>query len=146
VLAVTLRAVELARTSPRTLDMLTPEPKADRALPRLVAELVAELGHPNVGILALVDTWIADRRTRLAPFRDAPVLAVHALTSSALEPTRLVEPCPAPAHALEEGWPLLRIEAVEWWRRDPEPCDSLVVWVGSSLGWVEGSRLRGWVD
>jgi protein ImuB len=146
VLAVTLRAIELAQTSPRTLDMLTPEPKAERALPRLVAELVAELGHANVGILALVDTWIPDCRSRLAPFREAHVSTGHSLESSALEPTRLVEPSPAPAHALEEGWPLMRIEAAEWWRRDPEPYDLHAVWVGSSLGWVEGSRLRGWVD
>jgi protein ImuB len=45
VLAVTLRAPELARAPGRTLDLLSPGPKAHRALPRLVAELVPRRAH-----------------------------------------------------------------------------------------------------
>jgi hypothetical protein len=68
VLAVTLRASELACAPTRTLDLFAPEPKADCALPRLVAELVAQLGEGQVGMLTLVDTWLPADRTRLVPY------------------------------------------------------------------------------
>src|ERR1700677_3966406 len=53
VLAVALRALDLARVAPRPLDLLEPEPKAERALPRVVAELAADLGASRLGTLAL---------------------------------------------------------------------------------------------
>ena len=71
-LVVTLRAPELARAPGRTLDLLEPEPRATRALPRLVAELAAELGAARVGVLALSDTWSPDERTRLVPYGAPP--------------------------------------------------------------------------
>ncbi len=72
VLAATLRATELARAEGRNLELLSPEPRADRALPRLVAELSAELGPSRVGVLALADTWVPDERTHLERFGSAP--------------------------------------------------------------------------
>jgi protein ImuB len=158
VLTATLRAPELARAPARTLDLLVPEPKAKDTLPRLVAELAAELGNERVGTLGLVDTWAPPRRTRLAPFGErggepspervgalldgAPLPGRpskdpgyrHSLVASAIEPTRVI-----PRHRLSQGVfeepeLLMRIEAIEWWRaggRDrggATPIDWVAVW------------------
>jgi protein ImuB len=154
VLVATLRAPELARAPGRALDMLDPEPRATLALPRLVAELAAELGAARVGVLALVDTWSPDERTRLVPYGASPPSPRYA-TTSALEPSRLVQPSRVALEELASVVPLARFEATEWWRRGPRRRDVVAAWVGSgsvngSLAWVElgedDAVIRGWVD
>jgi protein ImuB len=158
VLVAKLRAPELARAPGRTLDMLDPEPRATLALPRLVAELAAELGPARIGVLALVDTWCPDERTRLIPYGALPPSLRHALTS-ALEPSRLVEPSRVSREELVMVVPLARIEATEWWRRGPRRRDVAAAWVdwegrsargNGALAWVELGEddvvIRGWVD
>jgi len=155
VLVATLRAPQLARVPGHTLDMLEPEPRATLALPRLVAELAAELGAARVGVLALVDTWSPDERTRLVPYGASSPSPRHALTS-ALEPSRLVEPSRVGREELATVVPLARFEATEWWRRrGPQRRDMAAVWIGTShgnhaLAWVElgedAAVIRGWVD
>ena len=130
VLVATLRAPELARAPGRTLDMLEPEPRATLALPRLVAELAAELGAARVGVLALVDTWSPDERTRLVPYGAGSPSPRHARTS-ALEPSRLVEPSWVSREELATVVLLARFEATEWWRRGPRRRDIVAAWIGS---------------
>jgi protein ImuB len=155
VLAVTLRIPELARASSRTLDLLTPEPKADHALPRLIGELVAEFGEGAVGILALVDTWAPTNRTRLAPCLGMPSVDKivdrtrkgvakprHALTTLALEPSRLVKPSHVSRSALARAHHIARVEAVEWWTNasSSQGCvrrDLFAAWIDGALGWLE---------
>jgi protein ImuB len=155
VLAATLRATELARAEGRNLELLSPEPRADRALPRLVAELSAELGPSRVGVLALADTWVPDERTHLVRFGSAPERLRAPGVTSALEPTRLVPSRPIPRDAFVPVRPLARIEAVEWWRRPAHRRDLLAAWTSSvqerALAWVElrddgEAKIRGWVD
>jgi protein ImuB len=130
VLAVTLRAPELARAAAQPLDLLEPEPKARRALPLLAAELSAELGEETVGTLALVDTWSAPERTRLVPLgswgRAASggvtrvadgVKPGRSLVTSAREPSRLVCAAEVPREALDEATHLARVEAHAWWQQ-----------------------------
>jgi protein ImuB len=147
VLAVTLRAPELARSPGRPLDLLEPEPRALGALPLLVAELAAELGEGVVGTLALVDTWSPAERTRLVPLERFETSARHAgpagppapaaanvsapgghpLETSALEPSRLVASFSSssssgssshvPRDALDGARLLARVEANAWWQR-----------------------------
>ena len=160
-MAVTLRAPELAGGTSRTLSLLEPEPKAERALPRLVAELSAELGTARVGVLTLVDTWAPGERTRLvAPAsraddgRRPPPSPKHALVTSALEPTRLVTPSRRSLVELAQVRVLARVEAVEWWRRGPARRDVAAAWAcserGGALAWVEldddDAVVMGWVD
>jgi protein ImuB len=154
VLVATLRAPELARAPARTLDLLEPEPRATLALPRLVAELSAELGAARVGVLSLVDTWSPDERTRLVQYGTPPRAPAHALVTSVLEPSRLTTPSRVPREQLGEVRLLARYEATEWWRRPPRSRELAVAWVGSgpggALAWVElgedGAVIRGWVD
>jgi protein ImuB len=149
VLAVTLRALELSSARPRALDLLAPEPKADRALPPLVAELTADLGATSVGTLALADKWSPDERTRLIPFGVAKshshpaagsVDVPSALTMSAIEPSRLVHSSRPVSKSIDsfEGVSLLsRLEAVEWWRQHVPRRDFYAAWDGAGLAWVE---------
>jgi protein ImuB len=153
VLAVTLRALEVASTKAHSLDLLAPEPKVDRMLPPLAAELAADLGGASVGTLVLGDTWSPDERTRLVPFgaaETATTLPASALVTSAIEPSRLVHPLRLPADAFDE--PLtMRLEAVAWWRGDVKRSDFHAAWDGTALAWVEVlasgvTLLRGWID
>jgi protein ImuB len=159
--AVTLRAPELARTPARTLDLLSAEPKARLALPRLVAELAAEHGEKTVGILALVDTWRPIERTRLIPYGSPREREPkHALVTSALEPSRLVHASKAPREVLARARHLARTEAIEWWRHSTHSAqarrdgrhDLFVAWMNDALAWLElrspepAPLLRGWID
>ena len=163
VLVVTLRAHELASANGRTRELLSPEPKADGELPRLVTELVAELGETSVGTLALVDTWAPVERTRLDPFGRARAPRRSELVTSAIEPSRLVDPWRVPLewilNASQNTRRIARIEAVEWWRRGPRESDLWAVWISGKvsgqdqcqgLAWVELAKreawLRGWLD
>jgi len=158
VLAVTLRAPDLARVTARTLDFLSSDPRADRVLPRLVAELAADLGEASVGTLALADTWIPVERSRLVPFGADRPRPRHSLVTSSLEPSRLVPPVPLPPGSLVDAVRLARVESVEWWRRGAEARDLFAVFLPvaagdeKNLAWVESAgragdaRLLGWID
>jgi hypothetical protein len=148
VVAVTLRAPVLATAVSRSLGLLTPEPKAHRALPRLVGELTADLGIANVGTLELMDTWVPDERSRLLPFgapRGAMHSGRHALVTSALEPSRLVNPVRVPNTSIFEVALLARIDRVKWWRRVANQHNLAAAWTaldpsgrcGNALAWVE---------
>jgi protein ImuB len=163
VLAVTFRATGLERTTSHTLDLLSEEPKAKLALPRLTAEITAEFGDGCVGTLALSDTWIPSDRTYLLPFGAERPKPRHGLVTSALEPTRLV-----PSFRLEReevvgrAQCLARIEAVQWWRRGVERRDLVAAFLPveshartKGLAWIElhyrkgdagDAQLRGWID
>jgi protein ImuB len=152
VLALTLRAHELSSSRPRALDLLAPEPKAERALTPLVAELTADLGTASVGMLALADTWSPYERTRLVPcratwvssgFQPAAAGAADvpsALVTSAIEPSRLLHSA-RPLHksldSLEGMAILTRLDAIEWWRQLLPPRDFCAAWDGAGLAWVE---------
>jgi protein ImuB len=156
VLAVTLRATELARKDGRALDLFEPIAKADRTLPRLVAELAAEIGPELVGILALADTWIPEARSALRPFGHdaAPRVTLAPLVSLAPEPSRILA---HPSRLEEDAGPtlhLVRLEASEWWRLGVRARDSFAAWLPAErrLAWVDvdvasgDSLVKGWFD
>jgi protein ImuB len=152
VLSATLRAPELASAESNPLDLFAPEPKAHRALPRLVAELAADLGAASVGTLELIDTWIPDERSRLVPFgasRGLGYVGRHALVTSGLEPSRLVSPIRISRKSLVDVELLAHVEAVEWWRREVGRRTIAAAWMpvdppgtsartsASALAWVD---------
>ena len=64
VLGAKLRAASLVHKPQAALSLFEAQPKAERALPRLVAELAADLGEEAVGKLALGDAWLPEERSR----------------------------------------------------------------------------------
>ena len=153
-LAVRLRASGLVALAPKTLHLFEPEAKAERALPRLVAELAAEWGEERVGLLALCDTWRLRERAVLVPLGAAPTAPpLSRLLSGAPEPTRLLPaPLPVAPHEVVEPRLVLRLAYTEWWRRGGGPEDYLVGWVPSaaSVGLFckreGGLFLEGWLE
>jgi protein ImuB len=164
VLAVALRALDLAPLVARALDLLEPEPKAERALPRVVAELVADLGASRLGTLALVDTWAPDERTRLVPLGERPTAGRRTrMVTSAIEPSRLIAPVHLSIASIARSSSLLlaRFDGVEWWRSRGGRRDFWAAWLvdprdvrepaPSALAWIEvgpqgDGWLRGWMD
>jgi hypothetical protein len=165
IVAVTLRASEVVTAHAEPLDLLAPEAKADRALPRLASELSAELGPEAVGTLALSDTWVMKDRSRLVPYgvnrpphprgpRGEP-LGTESFLSGGVEPTRwLAKPFAVKRSELLHARLVARFESVEWWSRGKkrgEGVEHYVAWV-SPMAWVEidrrseGVRVLGWLD
>lgn len=168
VLSASLRAPVLVQKRAAALSLFEPQPKAERALPRLVAELVSDLGSHAVSKLVLGDSWVPEERSRLVPFHHAPDVRTRAssseltqkekkqkrfLLSSVPEPTRLlVEPRPVARENVRVTRHLTRVEALEWWKSIPSaeepsarrrPVDYVEAWIDDGAAWVEIDRATG---
>jgi len=153
VLRARLRAPVLVPKRAAALALFDPQPKAERALPRLVAELTSDLGADAVAQLALGDSWVPEERSKLVPYGTAPVATTpKRLVSSVPEPTRLLaEPRTVARDAIHVTRHLSRIEAVEWWKAPPDrpleawerrPVDYVQAWTDEGAAWVEIDRTR----
>ncbi len=165
VLAAKLRAPALVHKREAALSLFEAQPKAERALPRLVAELAADLGPEAVGKLALGDSWSPTERSRfvtgdiLSPRSDraATKKPRRHLLSSVPEPTRmLAEPMPIARENIRIVRHLTRTEATEWWKLLPgdriASMDYVFAWTDDGAAFVEIqrgtglTRVRGWFD
>lgn len=150
--AITLRVTAKAPRPGTPLDLFVPESKAAVVLPRLVGELVAELGSERVGTLAVGDSWIAEERSLLVPFDHRRPEAPRgvSLVARSPEPVRLL---PRARH-LARGQMLRhlqRTESIAWWR-SPEAAlrsDFVSCWTEGGIAWVEVREgeawLKGWM-
>jgi protein ImuB len=156
VLRARLRAASLVHKPQAALSLFEPTPRADRALPRLVAELAADLGEEAVGKLAIGDAWLPEDRSRFVRLSAEPIAKKrrHVL-SSVPEPTRLLaEPIDVPRESLHIARHLCRIESVAWWRpqRGPRSADYVLAWSDDGPAFAEidrttgAARVRGWFD
>jgi protein ImuB len=150
--AITLRVAAKAPRPGTPLDLFVPESKADVVLPRLVGELVAELGSERVGTLAVGDSWITEERSLLVPFGAPRSEAPRgvSLVARSPEPVRLL---PRARH-LARGQVLRhlqRTEATAWWRSPAAALrsDFVSCWTEGGVAWVEVREgeawLRGWM-
>jgi protein ImuB len=131
IVEVALRADEVVVRSMETRHMFEPEAKAERALPRLCAELAQELGHDRIGTLSVADAWMPRARTVLLPLGARPPKERARLYLSATEPTRLLS---VPHRGtVNRSSVVLHTEGIEWWRGAGGRAD----WV---TGWVEEAR------
>jgi protein ImuB len=173
VLAAKLRAASLVHKPQAALSLFESQPKAERALPRLVAELAADLGEDAVGKLALGDAWLPEERSRFVRLdikatRATSVTSAQPTTAktrprrhmlaSVPEPTRILDvPVPVPREAVKVVRHLSRLELVDWWRHLPgdgakKGVDYVHAWVDEGAAWVEidratgAARIRGWFD
>ena len=170
VLSAKLRAASLVHKPQAALSLFEPQPKAERALPRLVAELAADLGEGAVGQLSVGDTWVPEDRSRFvrldikATAKPRSVdTSTHAsrarrLLASVPEPSRiLAEPVLVPRDTVKVIRHLSRLEAVDWWKHLPgeglrKGVDYVHAWVDEGSAWVEidratgQTRVCGWFD
>lgn len=162
VLAAKLRAPTLVHKPQAALSLFDAQPKADRALPRLVAELAADLGPDAVGSIVLGDSWVPEDRSRFVSLEHAKEMAPRKkrrhLVSTIPEPTRILAvPEPVPRESVRIVRHLSRSEALEWWKQMPEDkrlraVDHVYAWVADAAAWVEidrrngQARVRGWFD
>jgi protein ImuB len=166
ILTVTLRVSEMTPRTSTSMHLFVPEAKADRALPRLVAELEAELGPGKVGVLTLANRWLPHERSRLVPIGSRCSVVPHvlaspdsprgALLSGVPEPTRLLAaPIPIPITTVRGVCVPVRQESVEWWTRGMGSCcEYATVWIDSipAMAWVKLDHqryqawIRGWMD
>jgi protein ImuB len=127
--AVSLRVTELAARTALPTHLFVPESRAERELPRLVAELEAMLGSESVGTLAVANAHAPSERTVLVPLARggaSPPVRARAL-SGAPEPLRWLS-APLPFSGDVRGaHPLVRFEHVEWWRGDAHDGDLVLV-------------------
>lgn len=167
--AVVLRATEIVPRVGKPLHLLEPEPRAERVLPQLTAELAADLGDDRVGVLELTDSWVPEKRTALVPLasrarrggggggggaRNARRGAVD-LVGEAVEPSRILStPLPRPRAPLHAPRLLARTEGVEWWRAGRRVIDHVAAWLDGveAVAWLEvdtstgKATVRGWLD
>jgi protein ImuB len=167
VLGARLRAPVLVHKRAAALSLFEPQPKAERALPRLVAELVSDLGREAVSTLVLGDSWVPEDRSRLVAFGSAKDAQSskkrkRRMLSSVPEPTRLLAEPRVVSRAQREGIRitrhLSRVSAIEWWKEVPSssPRESAVdyvqAWTDDGAAWIEieratgTMRIRGWFD
>jgi protein ImuB len=159
VLAAKLRAPVLVHKRAAALSLFDPRPKAERALPRLIAELVADLGPEAVATYELGDSWLPEERSRLVPYRererDAKTKRRRSMLASVPEPTRLLaEPRPVSRDSVRIQRHLSRLESVAWWKAPPTATgsrlDYVQAWTDSGAAWVSlergAMRIRGWFD
>jgi hypothetical protein len=163
VLRARLRAPVLVPKRAAALSLFDPQPKAERALPRLIAELVSDLGRDAVSLIALGDSWVPEERSKLVPYGTPPVAVKQKrLVSSIPEPTRLLaEPRVVARDAIHVTRHLSRVESVEWWKTPPDqpreawerrPVDYVQAWTDEGVAWVEIdrskniTRIRGYFD
>jgi len=162
VLGAKLRAPVLVHKRAAALSLFDPQPKAERALPRLVAELASDLGPDAVSLLVLGDSWVPEDRSKLVAFgtKDArSTKRKRRMLSSVPEPTRLLaEPRPILRDGVRILRHLSRVEALEWWKTLPggshrrSAIDYVQAWTDDGAAWVEidrtngAMRLRGWFD
>jgi protein ImuB len=163
VLRARLRAPVLVPKRAAALSLFDPQPKADRALPRLIAELVSDLGSDAVSMMALGDSWVPEERSKLVPYGTPPIATKRKrLISNVPEPTRLLpEPRVVARDAIHVTRHLSRIESVEWWKvppdkpleaRERQPVDYVQAWTDEGAAWVEidraknVARIRGYFD
>ena len=168
VLGAKLRAALLVHKPQAALSLFEVQPRAERALPRLVAELASDLGEDAVGKLAVGDTWLPEDRSRFVRF-SAGSHGPHGrrrrhMLSSVPEPTRILTvPMPVPRDAVKVVRHLSRVELVDWWKHSPSVgglggespkrgVDYVHAWVDEGAAWVEidratgAARVRGWFD
>jgi protein ImuB len=160
VLEAKLRAPELVHKREAALTLLEPQPRADRALPRLLAELAADLGEEAVGKLVVGDAWSPDDRSRFVRTgaKAASTKKPRHVLSSVPEPTRvLAQPIAVAREDVRIVRHLTRLESVAWWRLlpgevAPRGVDYVYAWADDGAAWVEidratgATRIRGWFD
>lgn len=151
IVEVAIEVNELARRTRDNLHMFVPEAKADRALPRLCAELAQEIGPTRVGTLVVTDSWVQKERTTLLSYGTKRPKDKPRFYSKDEEPLRLTT-LPHGVKVKSQN-PVLRSELALWWSPKARPIESFVVaWSDRDQASVlvrvreNESSVVGWMD
>ncbi|MFO0619722.1 MAG: DNA polymerase Y family protein, partial [Polyangiaceae bacterium] len=149
------------------LDLSRDEAVRPDALPALLAELSADIGDENVGVLAIVDTHRPEARSKLSAPAGVSTGKPRraALEEDSREPTRLL-PAPIPLCSGKEGSIAIgstvfvghatfeivrvafdrRLDGIEWWSRSGVSRDYVNVWLAPLSGRPADGRsiAEGW--
>jgi protein ImuB len=146
---LSLRVVYADKLVARNLNLFQTEAKAMRELPRLSAEIAAEIGEGRVGTLEMVDTWLPEQRSRLVPYgkprKKAKVgLGSELCSQHVPEPSRWLRQ-PLEHRAWRPIRRLQRLAYVNWWQEPSSVSmgnvrDCVAAWSQQmGLVWVEQS-------
>jgi protein ImuB len=145
------------------LDLSRDEAVRPDALPALLAELSADIGDENVGVLTIVDTHRPEARSKLISPADPKPKRGRIEASdpprTSKEPTRLL-PEPIPLGSIAIGSTVFvghatfeivrvafdrRLDGIEWWARSEVSRDYVNLWLASpSLAGSGRSITEGW--
>lgn len=156
--AVRLEVTSMRRREAVATSLFEAAPRAQAALPRLVAELANEIGEARVGGLALGDSHEPRRRSLLVPWgKPRPVTREGALRESP-EPTRMqLTPEPIARSEVKVQRHLVRLEHTAWWEqplsssRERSHHDHVAGWARDRAVWArftggERAELLGFFD
>ena len=144
-----LRAPVLVHKRALALSLFEPEPKAERALPRLVGELFP-ISAPIASRRSFSETAGRRRPLEARPFgrpkakRRTRKKLRRPVVSRVPEPTRLFPSRVSfRARAFRVTRQLSRLEAVEWWRRPPRVARCITE---GALGLARVDYVQAWTD
>lgn len=145
ILAVELAATKLARLGSRNLDLLVSEGRAASIIPRLAAELSADLGEGKAGMLSLVSSLDPAERARLVPFEERARTML--VSVDVPEPSRLfVEPAPVTIH-VDGGFRLIaRTAWLSWWKRPVELLERRTTERDLGVAWSSEAKATAWLE
>ncbi len=138
ILNVTFRALEMVPRCATPLHLFVPEAKAARTVPRLVAELEAELGPGRVGTLSLANRWLPHDCSRLVPINAPRVQAMRKLASPDSLKGSLLSGAPEPTRLERHSKnPSVTIKQRRFWRFSRymgQPSDSTLALIPPAFG------------
>ena len=161
ILSVVLRATKVVPCVGTPLQLFAPESKAEKLLPRLIAELESDIGNDRVGVLSLPNRWLSEERSILVPVgtpvsvltrEPKPESSSGVVHSWFQEPSRTIHtPILTDVSSLRS---VFRMESIEWWKQRTILSDFGTAWIDavSAEAWIEYDRvkhkvwIRGWLD
>ncbi|MEO8796333.1 MAG: hypothetical protein ABI551_00480, partial [Polyangiaceae bacterium] len=145
ILAIELAATKLARLGSRNLDLLVSESRGASIIPRLAAELGADLGEGKAGMLSLVSSLDPADRARLVPFEERARTML--VSVDVPEPSRLfVAPASVTVHVDGTFRLIARTAWISWWKSPAELLERRTTERDLGVAWSSEAKATAWLE